>query len=171
MSKCKNNKNLSELEICNIEFYLNENKSPAEIGRILSRDPTTIRKEIKKFSTFCGHGRKCSLCSNRRDCHVHYLCFPIEDRVFCASCRHCKKTAKICPYFKRLIDCERLDKKHICNGCESIRTCSITYRYIGKYAIMQHKALQNVSHTQLLEKLNLKKIPIENLVMRMNLPE
>ena len=49
------NKNLTELEIGNIEFYLNENKSPAEIAKILSKDSSGIRKEIKKYSSNYGN--------------------------------------------------------------------------------------------------------------------
>ena len=46
MGRNYSNKNLTELEIGNIEFYLNEKKSPAEIAKILSKDPSGIRKEI-----------------------------------------------------------------------------------------------------------------------------
>lgn len=47
MGRNYSNKNLTELEIGNIEFYLNEKKSPAEIAKILSKDPSGIRKEKK----------------------------------------------------------------------------------------------------------------------------
>lgn len=49
MGRNYSNKNLTELEIGNIEFYLNEKKSPAEIAKILSKDPSGIRKEKKVF--------------------------------------------------------------------------------------------------------------------------
>ena len=45
MSKSLNDKNLSDLEISNIEFYLNAGDTPAEIGRKLGRDPSGIRRE------------------------------------------------------------------------------------------------------------------------------
>ena len=57
MGRNYSNKNLTELEIGNIEFYLNENKSPAEIAKILSKDPSGIRKEIKKYSSYFGKQR------------------------------------------------------------------------------------------------------------------
>lgn len=38
------NKNLSILEIGNIEFYLNEGKGFSEIGVILQKDESAIRK-------------------------------------------------------------------------------------------------------------------------------
>ena len=49
MSRNYSNKNLTELEMGNIEFYLNNNKSPAQIGLLLKKDPSGIRKEIKKY--------------------------------------------------------------------------------------------------------------------------
>ena len=44
MSRNNYIKNLSILEIGNIELYLNENKNPTEIGRLLNRSESTIRK-------------------------------------------------------------------------------------------------------------------------------
>ncbi|MBP3457263.1 MAG: helix-turn-helix domain-containing protein [Bacilli bacterium] len=49
MSRNYSNKNLTELEMGNIEFYLNVNKSFTEIGRLLKRNEGTIRKEIKNI--------------------------------------------------------------------------------------------------------------------------
>ena len=57
-------KNLSILEIGNIELYLNENKNPTEIGRLLNRSESTIRKEIKNFSHFYGKKMSCKNCLN-----------------------------------------------------------------------------------------------------------
>ena len=45
MGRSYSNKNLSVLEIGNIEFYLNEGKGCSEIGRILQKDESTIRKK------------------------------------------------------------------------------------------------------------------------------
>lgn len=59
MPKNTNDKNLSDLEIGNIEYYLNAGDTPAEIGRKLNRDPSGIRKEIKNYSFFTGTGKKC----------------------------------------------------------------------------------------------------------------
>ena len=65
MGRNYSNKNLSELEMGNIEFYLNENKSPTDIARLLSKDPSGIRKEIKRYSSYFGSARKCSNCLNK----------------------------------------------------------------------------------------------------------
>ena len=44
MGRNYSNKNLTILELGNIEFYLNEGKGFTEIGRIVERDESTIRK-------------------------------------------------------------------------------------------------------------------------------
>ena len=149
MSKCLNNKNLSDLEIGNIEYYLNAGDSPAEIGRKLGRDPSGLRKEIKNYSFYTGTGKKCLLCLNKEDCNMRYLCNPVPNRKNCSSCKYCNEAAKVCPNFKVEIKCERLKKKHICNGCEKQYKCKITYTYNAYNAILQHKAIMNESHVPL----------------------
>jgi len=49
MSRNYSNKNLSSLELGNIEFYLNERKGYTEIGKLLGKDESTIRKEVKRL--------------------------------------------------------------------------------------------------------------------------
>ena len=53
MSRNYSNKNLTHLELGNIEFYLNQKKGYSEIGRTLGRTEVTIRLEVKKYSRSC----------------------------------------------------------------------------------------------------------------------
>lgn len=69
MSRNYSNKNLTELKMGNIEFYLNEGKGYTEIGKLLNRKEATIRLEVKKYSTYFGATRKCSNCLNKDNCH------------------------------------------------------------------------------------------------------
>lgn len=149
MSKNINDKNLSYLEIGNIEYYLNAGDTPAEIGRKLGRDPSGIRKEIKNYSFYTGTGKKCILCLNKENCTMHYLCNPVPNRKNCSSCKYCEDAAKVCPNFKVEIDCEKLEKKHVCNGCKKQYKCKITYTYNAHNAILQHQAIMNESHVPL----------------------
>lgn len=149
MSKNVNDKNLSDLDISNIEYYLNAGLSPAEIGRKLCRDPSGIRKEIKNYSFYTGTGKKCIICLNKENCNMHYLCNPVPNRKNCSSCKYCKDAAKVCPNFKVEIDCQRLNKKHVCNGCEKQYKCPITYTYNTHNALLQHRAIMNKSHVPL----------------------
>ena len=117
MGRNYSNKNLTELEMRNIEFYLNEGKCPAEIGSLLGKDPSGIRKEVKKYSSFFGSRRKCSNCLNKDNCYEKYLCDKLIDRVKCSKCKYCIKAVKYCPNYKTDINCELLKKNHhVCNG-------------------------------------------------------
>ena len=147
MGRNYSNKNLTELEIGNIEFYLNENKSPAEIARLLSKDPSGVRKEIKKYSSFFGNARKCSNCLNKDNCHEKYLCDKILDKIKCSKCKYCVQAVKICPNYKITIDCDLLKKNHhVCNGCELYLKCKkVKIKYHAQTAIKMHNAVQRVS--------------------------
>ena len=147
MGRNYSNKNLSILEIGNIEFYLNEGKSPAEIARLLSKDPSGIRKEIKKYYSYFGEARKCFNCLNKENCHQKYLCENIRDKVKCSQCKYCSYAVKVCPNYKVTIDCELLKKNHnVCNGCDLYFKCKkVKIKYHAETAIKMHNAVQRVS--------------------------
>ena len=157
MGRTQKSKNLTLIDCNNIEFMLNDGQRPSTIATNIGRDPTTIRKEIKSFSFYIGKDVKCSNCENRQNCHQHYMCYPVPDNKSCSSCKYCKDAAHRCPLFKVTINCAKLDKKHVCNGCPDLRKCKITYRYIGNYAYDKHRSLQNSSH----HSLKLNDLPIE----------
>ena len=147
MGRNYSNKNLSALEIGNIEFYLNERKGYSEIGRILEKDESTIRKEVKKYSSYFGSQRKCSNCLNKDNCHQKYLCEDIRDKVKCSQCKYCSEAIKVCPNYRVIIDCELLKKNHhVCNGCELYLKCKkVKIKYHAETAIKMHNAVQRVS--------------------------
>ena len=147
MGRNYSNKNLSALEIGNIEFYLNEGKSPADIARLLGKDPSGIRKEIKNYSSYFGSQRKCSNCLNKDNCHQKYLCEDIRDKVKCSQCKYCSEAIKVCPNYRVIIDCELLKKNHhVCNGCELYLKCKkVKIKYHAETAIKMHNAVQRVS--------------------------
>ena len=147
MGRNYSNKNLTELEIGNIEFYLNENKGFTEIGRILDRTEATIRQEVKKYSSYFGEARKCSNCLNKNNCHEKYLCEKIIDKIKCSKCKYCSHAIKICPNYKVEINCELLKKNHhVCNGCDLYLKCkSVKIKYHAETAIKMHNAVQRIS--------------------------
>ena len=147
MGRNYSNKNLTELEIGNIEFYLNADDSPASIAKKLKRDPSGIRKEIKKYSSYFGKQRKCSNCLNKDNCHQKYLCHDIRDKIECSQCKYCSLAVKICPNYKVNIDCELLKKHHhVCNGCDMYHKCDkVKIKYHAETAIKMHNAVQRVS--------------------------
>jgi IS30 family transposase len=147
MSRNYSNTNLSNLDISNIEFYLNENRRPSEIAVLLKRDPSGIRKEIKKYSSYFGTARKCSNCLNKDNCHEKYLCEKLIDKVKCSKCKYCNLAVKVCSNYKINVDCELLKKNHhVCNGCEIFSKCKkVKIKYHAETAIKMHNTVQRVS--------------------------
>ena len=147
MGRNYSNKNLSILEIGNIEFYLNEGKGYSEIGKILQKNESTVRKEIKKYSSYFGSHRKCSNCLNNDNCHQKYLCENIIDKFKCSQCKYCLEAVKCCPNYRVNIDCELLKKNHhVCNGCNLYYKCkNVKIKYHAETAIKMHNAVQRVS--------------------------
>ena len=119
MSRNYYNKNLTELELGNIEFYINNRKNFTTIGKILNKDESTIRKEVKKYSSYFGETRKCSNCLNKDNYHQKYLCDNLIDDVKCFQCKYCYRAVKFCTNYMANIVCDLLKKNHqVCNGCE-----------------------------------------------------
>ena len=149
MGRNYSNKNLTILELGNIEFYLNEGKGFTEIGRILERDESTIRKEVKHYSSYFGVARKCSNCLNKDNCHQKFLCENIIDKLKCSQCKFCVNAVKYCPNYKVENDCELLKKNHhVCNGCELYHNCKkVKIKYHAESAIKKHDIVQRVSRT------------------------
>ena len=149
MGRNYSNKNLTILELGNIEFYLNEGKGFTEIGRILERDESTIRKEVKHYSSYFGVARKCSNCLNKDNCHQKFLCENIINKLKCSQCKFCVNAVKYCPNYKVENACELLKKNHhVCNGCELYHKCEkVKIKYHAESAIKKHDIVQRVSRT------------------------
>ena len=147
MGRNYSNKNLSILELGNIEFYLNEGKGFTEIGNLLNRTEATIRQEVKKYSSFVGQARKCSNCLNKDNCHQKYLCENIFDKIKCSSCKYCKRAIILCPNYKVNLNCELLKKNHhVCNHCDIYSKCKkVKIKYIASDALRKHNIVQRVS--------------------------
>ena len=147
MGRNYSNKNLSILELGNIEFYLNEGKGFTEIGTLLNRTEATIRQEVKKYSSFVGQARKCSNCLNKDNCHQKYLCENIFDKIKCSSCKYCKRAIILCPNYKVNLNCELLKKNHhVCNHCDIYSKCKkVKIKYIASDALRKHNIVQRVS--------------------------
>ena len=147
MGRNYSNKNLTELEMGNIEFYLNEGKGFTEIGNILKKDESTIRKEIKNYSSYFGKQRKCYNCLNKDNCHQKYLCDNFVDKIKCSSCKYCYNAVKVCPNYKVNIDCDLLKKNHhVCNGCDIYHKCNnVKIKYHAETAIKKHNTVQRIS--------------------------
>ena len=107
-----------------IEHMIKDSFSFKAIARELSRDCTSISKEIKHHITLKKtgtHGRSFNSCVHRFDCKYSYIC----DSTSCRNryCRYCLKCSDVCSDYKECL-CPLLSKPpYVCNGCENLKKC------------------------------------------------
>ena len=133
-----NQKHLTLSQRIEIEKDLLAGENFAYISRKLSKDPSTISKEIRRHSKIKERMNKNFApipCSNRKGCKIKYLCDdPCEN--MCTQCP--KKEIKciyICPNYVAKT-CEKLSKPpYVCNGCGKRSNCLMEMKiYSAKYA-------------------------------------
>ena len=131
IEKQNNQKHLSLEQRNIIETSLNQNYTFKEIGNLISKDPTTISKEIRKhrikkeLSKFNNSG---NLCSRKSSCKKRNIC----NMKCMKECRFCPSCNENCIDFNENI-CDKLRATpYVCNGCEKKQYCrSIKYVYSG----------------------------------------
>lgn len=122
-----------------IEESLDKNLLFKEIAKFLSKDPSTISKEIRKHrerkepgSIHFGFNK----CANRQSCHKKNICNPNCTK----ECRSCKLCNEKCPDFDEGL-CTRLKRPpYVCNGCEFHPSCrKIKYLYRAYTSFNEYK--------------------------------
>jgi IS30 family transposase len=141
------NKHLIQSERVMIELHLNNRLSFKAIGRELTKDPTTIAKEIKNhiiYKSSGAYGRPFNDCLLRNSCIVTNICGK-------AGCRNrpCKFWASTscttqCVVYRKEV-CHHLTKPpYVCNGCELRRNCTLEKRlYIAYDAQKEYEAVRS----------------------------
>ena len=129
-----------------IEKELDKGSSLRSIASLITKDPTTISKEIKKHRLFKEHNHfneprnKCALI---KDCKKKNICgtyAPMCSRM-CKSCRHCNSLCK--DFTPRSYHCPKLDKApFVCNACPKKAHCRFDKAYYK--AITAHKEYRSV---------------------------
>lgn len=127
------NKHLMTTQRIKIEKGLNDGKSMAEIGRIISKHPTTVSKEVKKYRTFhmIDHSEHPLRCALFKECSLRFLCEDASEKDCVRMCKHCYDVEKkaprcptTCPEYRKPI-CSRLTKApYVCNGCLKANRCN-----------------------------------------------
>lgn len=128
-----------------IEQSLNQNMTFKEIAKFLSKDPTTISKEIKKHrlrkepNTFNNYSA--NVCTKRFNCSKKNVCGQ-NCRFFCNKCIKCNKYCKdfeesICPSLKTA--------PYVCNSCTSKSPCRLVKYYYR--ALPAHNQYANTLST------------------------
>ena len=127
---------------------IDKGSSFAQIARTLSRDPSTISKEIRSHRFRVPHyrddkSRHRSECIHLPSCDRKHLCGRDSCHSICSKC--CSKRCSLyCPDFSPKI-CPRLLKPpYVCNSCQKLRSCAHDfYFYRAKYADDAYEKLKH----------------------------
>lgn len=128
-----------------IEQALNQNMTFKEIAKFLSKDPTTIAKEVKKHRTrkepnrFNGHG---NICVKRYSCSLKNCC---GNNCF-TYCKKCARCNQFCKEFEEdICHCLKI-APYVCNHCKTKGSCRLVkYYYHSLPSYKQYKNTLSVS--------------------------
>lgn len=156
------NKHLTLDERNIIEQELAKNTSFKEIANLLSKDPTTISKEVRKHRVR-KEGQAIHVnfnhCAKRYHCHRKNLCNPRCTK----ECRHCNNCNDVCYDFVEGTCFRLTHAPYVCNGCTEKFGCKLTKYYyralpsFNRYRQVLSESRQGINMTEL-ELANLDKI-------------
>ena len=139
-----------------IEQHLNNGDSFRSIAIELSKDPSTISKEIRRHSIIRERSADAFApipCANNYDsskprtniCNVMHMCGDNECRRKCVLCRKFR-CSDVCKFYKPR-ECEKLNKPpYVCNGCSKRTNCMMEKKiYSSKYAQDSYETLRTTS--------------------------
>jgi len=129
-----------------LQKYLKENRSFKAIGNILTKSPSTISREVRKYLSEVATGSPgfpYNACKDRFNCRKKRLCEKECTRHSGTYCRLCQKCNVVCPDFMEEICTARLRPPYVCNACEKIGKCSLLKNlYDAEHAhIKAHKTI------------------------------
>ena len=142
-----NQKHLTLSDRIYIEQELLQKSSFTSIAKVLHKDPTTIAKEIKRYSKETPASLRyiCNLCKLYKECEIRSkdLKCPAYTSRYCSYyCKRCfrKKVIDICPAFLPYT-CDKINKPpYVCNYCTDQRQCPLDKRiYIASFAQKQYE--------------------------------
>mgnify|MGYP000997867065 CR=1 FL=1 len=135
-------------ERLDLQKYLKDCLSFKEIARRLDKDPTTISREIRNYSSEVATGYPgfpFNACKNRFNCRLKNICGKECTRKSAAYCKLCSSCNPNCQNFIEEICTARYRVPYICNGCETIGKCSLMKNiYDAEHAhIKAHEKISN----------------------------
>ncbi len=110
-----------------IQKQLKNAASLKSIARALDKNPTTISREIKKYSAEVATGYPgfpFNECKNRMHCRNKKICEKCT-RSSAAYCKLCPQCNHNCEEFVREICTARFRSPYVCNGCETLGKCTL----------------------------------------------
>lgn len=111
-----------------LQKYLKDSLSFKEIARRLVKNPTTISREVRKYSSCIATGYPgfpFNSCKNRFDCREKKVCGNQCTRKSNTYCKLCQSCNSNCTDFLEEICMARFHVPYVCNGCEIIGKCSL----------------------------------------------
>ena len=111
-----------------LQKYLKESLSFKEISRRLGKNPTTISREVRKYSSEIATGYPgfpYNACKNRINCRNKNVCGKECTRKSAIYCKLCTSCNSNCLEFIEEVCTARFRVPYVCNGCESICKCTL----------------------------------------------
>ena len=111
-----------------LQKYLKDSLSFKEIARSMDKNPTTISREVRKYSSPIATGYPGSpfnVCKNRFDCRKKKICGKECTRKSAPYCKLCPSCNRKCIDFLEEICMARFKVPYVCNGCATLRKCTL----------------------------------------------
>jgi transposase, IS30 family len=132
-----------------IERMLKDSCSFKAIGRELSKDCTSISKEVRNHfivKKTGSYGRAFNNCIHRFSCTKSYIC----SSPLCRNryCRFCSRCSTVCEDYK-IESCVLLTKPpYVCNGCSELRSCTLQKSlYVAADAHNEYELIRSESRS------------------------
>jgi len=114
-----------------VESNLREHLSFTEIGAKLSRDRTTVSKEVRMYSVEQCTGYHIyphNTCKYRKECKMKRVCGTNNcKRTSISVCKQCELICnRYCEQFEEEICINRFKSPYVCNGCTTLKKCTLT---------------------------------------------
>lgn len=111
-----------------LQKYLKESLSFKEISRRLDKNPTTISREVRKYSSQIATGYPgypYNACKNRFSCKYKSICGKDCSKKSINYCKLCSLCNSNCTDFIEEICTAKFRVPYVCNGCDTLPKCSL----------------------------------------------
>ena len=115
-------------ERLDLQKFLKESLSFKEISRRLDKNPTTISREVRKYSSEISTGYPgypFNSCKNRFNCRKKDLCGKDCTRKSAQYCKLCPSCNTNCEEYVEEVCTARFRVPYVCNGCDTIGKCTL----------------------------------------------
>lgn len=135
-------------ERLDLQKYLKEGLSFKQIAHRMGKDPTTISREIRKYSSEVATGYPgfpFNACRNRFSCRLRNICGKDCSRKSTTYCKLCSSCNPNCQEYIEEICTAKYRVPYVCNGCETLGKCTLMKNiYDAEHAHLKaHEKISN----------------------------